>query len=105
MKPLPINYSKNGYNFSLISRNGDIATYSQADPDSGRIVAYEVFQVKKNKERTIAGKLIPPSESTPSNEEWGTLGFTVHTIQEAAVKEAILSQREENRKNRVALTQ
>lgn len=99
MIPISTTYRKNGYNFSQVSRTGDVAVYAQVDPDSGKAVAYEVFIVQKRKEFTIAGNTIPAKEGCPSNEQWGAEGYTVHTIPQATVKEAILQKRVDDRKN------
>ena len=101
MKQLASNYSKNGYDFNLVSRNGDVAIYSQHDKETGQLLYYEVFIVQKNKERTIAGNIIPASESSPANEQWGSEGYTMTDLTSARSKEQILHQIVDRRKNRL----
>ena len=84
MKKLAEKYNKNGYQFELVERTGDVAIYSQHLEN--RIVAYEVFEVQKYQERIIAGKIIPASEATPSNEQWGIKGYTYWNLDRAKEK-------------------
>jgi hypothetical protein len=98
MITLPKTYSKNGYRFEEVERIGDVAIYRQVDPDTGRTLAFEVFEVLKNKEKVIAGKALPAKEGTPSNEQWGLYGFTVWQFPEAEKKRDILLERINRRK-------
>lgn len=93
MRTLATEYRKNSYDFKQVSREGGIAIYEQIDPDTKKIVAYEVFEVQKNASRVIAGVTIEAGESTPSNEQWGKSGYTVWTLAEAAKKVDILRNR------------
>lgn len=99
MKQLSNNYRKNGYEFNIVQRNGDVAIYSQHSQETGQIIYYETFIVQKNKERTIAGKLIPSSESSPSNEQWGSEGYTTTNLESALLKAITLGQTVDRRKN------
>lgn len=86
MKPLAISYSKNGYNFALVKRVEDVAIYKQTSQETGRTLAFEVFEIQKNKTKNFGGKIIDPWESIPSNEDWGRLAFTVWSIPKAEEK-------------------
>lgn len=97
MKPLPISYNKNGFTFNQIIREGDVAVYEQIIPETGKRIAYEVFEVMKKKAATINGSIIEARETSPSNEQWGTNGFTVYDLSHAKVKQGILSQAIRNR--------
>lgn len=99
MKPLADTYKKNGYIFHLVERDGDVAIYSQNDPDSGKTVAYEVFEVQKNEERVISGVSIPASESVPSNESWGKKGYTLWSLELAHARKREIIARIANRQN------
>jgi len=81
-KVLPDFYKKNGYDFKLVKREGNIAIYSQGD-DEGRVFAYEVFEVRKQKETQFGDIHYEAKERVPSNEEWGTNAFTVHSMEQA----------------------
>lgn len=93
MKVLATTYTKNSYSFTQVSREGNIAIYEQREPLNDRLLGYEVFIVQQNPERQIAGVKIPTSESTPGNEQWGTKGFTTHTLQQAKDKIPYLQDR------------
>ena len=67
MKKLGDKYKKNGYEFTLIERTGQVAIYSQIVPETGRLIAFDVFEVQKYPEKIIAGKIFPAFEATPSN--------------------------------------
>ena len=73
MKTLPIEFTKNGFQYRQLARDGNAALYSQTKGDFG---AYEVFAIQSHNGREIAGKLIPPAEFGPSSEEWGSKGWT-----------------------------
>ncbi len=90
MKPLEKHYKKNGYAFNLVTRIDDVAIYEQIIPEIGRIGGYEVFRVVKHPEKNINGRIIEARESTPSNEQWGVLGFSVSSISEAKARMAQL---------------
>lgn len=90
MKPLPDQYKKNGYDFNRIDREGDVAIYEQIEPETNRRVAFEVFEVMKYPEREIGGVVVPAKEATPSNEMWGTFGYTVWNLGAANEKKDLL---------------
>lgn len=93
MKPLEKKYNKNGFAYELVDRQGDVAIYSQTLPETGKIIAYEVFEVMKNKEREIAGKIIGAGESVPNIKQWGAYAFTVYDLEAAKLKQGFLSTR------------
>lgn len=97
MQTLPDNYRKNGYEFNLIERNGDVAIYEQIEPITQRRVAYEVFEVMKYPERVIAGQTVIAREGTPSNEMWGQFGFTIWSLDDARQKKDLLTTKLEER--------
>ena len=73
MKKLEKKFSKRGFKYSEVKREGDTALYKLTRND---IHHYEIFEVMKHKECTIKGNLIPAREATPSDEQWGTSGFS-----------------------------
>lgn len=93
MIPLSKKYNKNGYAFEEVIRQGDVAIYRQMSLDSGRTLAFEVFEVQKHKDREIGGNHLPAKEGTPSNEQWGIFGFTLPTFLAAEAKAWILQER------------
>ena len=90
MKLLEKTYKKYRNQHNQINREGDVAIYEIISPESGRVLAYEVFEVVKNMERTIAGVKIGASESTPGNEQWGSIGFTIWQKSAAFAKAGVI---------------
>ena len=63
MKTLPVSYQKDGDQFDLIERKGDVCVYSQSDENG--IYAYEVFKVQKTRKCHINGENYPkPGSNT-----------------------------------------
>lgn len=98
MIPLPKTYKKNGYNHEVIFRENDYIISKLTSFESGRFICYEAFKVRKNKSVEILGSVIEEKETSPSNEEWGTYGYSVHTYQEALNKIECLKNRRRGRK-------
>lgn len=86
MKLLADYYRKNSYDFRLVKREGDVAIYSQHEPETGNVVAYEVFIVRRHEGLTFGDRKTEAAEYGPSNEEWGSYGYTVWTMEAAALK-------------------
>ena len=70
MKRLTSYHSRNGYPFNVIERRGNIALAE------GGSIGYEVFEVQSHDGREIGGKQFEPAEYAPSNEQWGTKGWS-----------------------------
>jgi hypothetical protein len=82
MKPLPTQFTKQGFEFTQIKRVGMLAIYvKQSLHNKGS--TYEVIRVQSHNGRTIAGKYFEPAEYFPSSEQWGTHGFTCRTMESA----------------------
>jgi hypothetical protein len=80
-------YSKNGYNFTLHSRDGDVAIFhgraTQSESES-----WEVIRIQSHNGREIQGKYFEPAEYPPSNEQFGRLGWSMPSEESARVKMA-----------------
>ena len=70
MKKLTRYRSKNGYEWNVIERRGDIALAH------GGSIGFEVFEVQSHNGREIGGKWCEPAEFAPSNEQWGSKGWS-----------------------------
>lgn len=90
MIPLPTEFSRHGYDYKQVERSDNVAIFEQSF--EGEFVAFEVFRIKKEKERNIMGKIYPPAEVVPSTEKWGTYGFTVRTLERAHMRKAQLEE-------------
>lgn len=78
MKLLQTEFRKNGYDYKQVWRDEDYAIYTQS---SNGFLAYEVFEIKKNKEREMWGQTFEESESVPPSTEWGRKAFTCGNIE------------------------
>ncbi len=91
MKPLPDQYKLNKWHYKVLKRDGDVVLVSQSRvenlPASSPAAAYEVFIVRKHEARDfVAGGnavTLEAKEAPPTNEQWGTFGWTF-TTKEAA---------------------
>ena len=84
MKKLTQYRSRNGYHWNIIERTGDIALAY------GGSIGFEVFEVQSHDGREIGGKWCEPAEYAPSNEQWGTKGFSFKNEKPAREKFAEL---------------
>jgi hypothetical protein len=82
MKLLKKTFSKDGFTFTQIKREGRVCIYEQV-PDGGEFIAYEVIIIKYKKERQINGKVLPAQEAYPSDSDWGKLAWTLKTLEKA----------------------
>jgi hypothetical protein len=85
-KPLPKEFRRDGFTYTLIAREGDVAIYEQCwigSPDHS--VCYEVIRIRRRESFQIDGKLIEAAEIYPRSEAWGVDGFMV-TDKEAALR-------------------
>ncbi|PNC89839.1 hypothetical protein [Akkermansia muciniphila] len=84
MRTIPKEFNKHGYRYTLVSRIGEIAIYSQ---EKGTHRNFEVMVIRKHKyDNDFTGRKAG-DEYLPSPEEWGTYGWTLTTY-EAAVQKA-----------------
>ena len=74
-KTLAKTFRKNGFDYQQVWREGDFAIYKQSKEGVTKNW-FEAIQITKHDGYEIAGNKIEPSEIYPSNEKWGTLGFT-----------------------------
>lgn len=69
MKELELEIRKGGFLYKQMLRTDNVALYSQWD--GGRIVCYEVFRIKIQKERKWKSKTFPRKEVYPRNDDFG----------------------------------
>ena len=85
-RPLGTTYSKNGYHYKQVIRDGDIAIFRQQSRSGVGCLAYEVIRIRVKPEIEIMGKVTPEREVAPANEEWGLMGWTYPTLERAKAK-------------------
>lgn len=73
--PKLIAYGKNGHEFNLVTRRGNLAIFKGISRANGS-ETFELIEVQSHNGREIAGKHFPPAEFAPSNEQWGNKGWT-----------------------------
>lgn len=89
MKLLDNQIKYKGFILTQISRDGNIAVYSQVWTGcKNPSVAYEVIRVQSHNGREIQGKVYPPAEYYPSSESWGQKGWT-YTDKDSALRKAL----------------
>lgn len=94
MKPLAATFRKDGFDWSLVERQGNIAIYKQTKPGVER---FNTIHIQSHNGREIGGKLFEPAEFMPSAEQWGRLGWSYFTLEGAREKvvEELASRKEE----------
>ena len=78
-------YSKNGYEFKLVKREGQYAIFLGTKENSIS-QNYEVIKIQSDNGGERFGRVFDPSEFPPSNNQWGTLGWTYGNSKEALAK-------------------
>lgn len=77
-------YKKNGYEFTLVTRKGDYAIFEGTRKTGSK--TYEVIQIKSHDGLTFDGVTTDPAEYAPSNNEWGSKGWTYRSLEVAVSK-------------------
>ena len=70
MKPLPTEFTYDGFDFRQLAREGDVALFEKRKPNHSR-PGYEVVIVQRHPAQTIHGRDYPERESLPPSESWG----------------------------------
>ncbi len=83
MKPLATAFKSHGFHFEQVERQANIAIYRKSKPGYS---GYEVVRIQHIKPVLFHGKLIPEHERMPSDEQWGTHGFTCQTLDAAKAR-------------------
>jgi len=78
-------YTKNGFDFKLLRREGRIALFVGTKEGQAQI-NYEVIRIQFNRAGERFGKTFPDSESGPRNEMWGDHGWTFVTLEQAEAR-------------------
>lgn len=83
-KPLKESFQRKGFTYTLVKREGDKAIYEQKIEK--KQLAYEVIKIRRHDGYTIGGVYIEPSEIYPSDNDWGTFGWTYKKLETALNK-------------------
>ena len=79
-KPLNNIHRANGITLELVARASSAAIY-KLDIDGA--TRFEVIRIRVREARTFKGKSYPRREKYPSNEDWGSFGWTLPNIERA----------------------
>src|SRR5690242_173471 len=75
-KRLPTRFSRDGFNYRQIAREGDAAIYEQTwSGCSSPSVCYEVVRIRQRKAFQIEGRFVEAAEVYPGSDSWGVDGF------------------------------
>ena len=74
-KPIPETFTKKGFVYKQIKRQGDVAIFEQTRKDSTNS-RYEVVKIGRHNGYTMGGSYIEPSETYPGSSLWGIMGWT-----------------------------
>ena len=83
-KLLDKEFTKKGFTFKEIKRDGDVAIYEKISKHG--CSHYEVISIGRHNGYTLGGVDIEPSETYPSDSMWGLTGFTYTTLKEAEAR-------------------
>jgi hypothetical protein len=86
MKLLAEKFVKKGFKHHLIKREGDVALYKRHLAESSKHVHYEVVIISSHNGIEIDGNYIEPGELYPSTSQWGNMGWTCSTLDQAEVR-------------------
>ena len=85
MKKIKEQFTKCGFNYKQIKREGDLAIFEQSK--SYRSYArYEVVRLGRHDGYERQGSYIEPAETYPGSSLWGIRGWTYHTLDKALEK-------------------
>ena len=84
MKILEKKITNKNFSYKQIIRENNVAIYEQRllEPDATN-KRYEVIIIRSHDGYEINGNKIAPSEMYPSANQWGTLGWTCMTMEDA----------------------
>jgi hypothetical protein len=77
-KPLPVEFTRDGFNYRQIARERDAAIYEQTwRGRSNGSVCYEVIRIRRRDGFQIDGRFVEAAEVYPNSDAWGVDGFTL----------------------------
>ena len=86
MKTLTFPFDARGFRYELIERQGLVCLVKQIRL-GGSYWAYEVVKLRTHPDQVMFGKLVPAHERYPSDEDWGTYGFTYRPEEEEKARQ------------------
>ena len=84
MRTIPDKLRKNGFDYTLVLRDGDRAIYKQHVAEDCQY--FEVFKIKIRKAGTFKGKPIPEREVFSSDNDFGKTAWSCNTLEKAMIR-------------------
>ena len=97
MKSLPHKLRKNGFDYTLVQREGKCYIYRQTVTEKTHY--YEVFQVQVRPEQTFKGKFYPEHEVFPADSNFGRSAWSYYSLKRAKERFDLLVQKEKKSQN------
>lgn len=83
MQTIDLEFDLGNYRHTQIERHGDLAIYRQQHKEAD-VARFEVIRIRIERERVWPdGHVTPEREAYPGSAQWGTYGWTCHTLAEA----------------------
>jgi len=82
MKKLPTTFRKEGFDFTQLKCEGNVALFRKTKEATG-YSGFEVVVVQSHNGYRFGNEFFPPAEFMPRNEDWGSKGFTYTADDEA----------------------
>ncbi|MEP1095915.1 MAG: hypothetical protein ABJG78_12440 [Cyclobacteriaceae bacterium] len=82
----PTNVRRGGFLYELELWHDKACMFSKTDEKSGRLMGYEVFKAKLQKERVINGRALPERFHFPHNEAFGEWAWSYQNLLKAIKK-------------------
>ena len=77
-RSLATQFSRDGFNYQQIAREGDAAIYERTWSGCPNPCAcYEVIRIQERQGFHIDGRFVEPAEVYPNSDAWGVDGFTL----------------------------
>ena len=92
MTPLPLSFAKNGFHYEQILRRGNLAIYKQRLRPGVGCLAFEVIRIKQIPDTVMFKRQVPAHEAGPSNEDFGSHGWSYPTLERAKEKMRVLEE-------------
>jgi hypothetical protein len=86
MKQLPEKFIKKGFKHHLLKREDNVAIYKRQFVETSKHFHYEVVIITTHNGITIDGNYIEPGELYPSTSQWGNMGWTCNSLEQAEQK-------------------
>jgi hypothetical protein len=81
-KPVPATFTKKGFTYRQLRREGRKAIFEQTKPGSS-LTNYEVVKIGKHNGYIMGGVTIAPAETYPGSSLWGITAWTCCSLEDA----------------------